>query len=164
MSKTSSSKVCTPVLRLASSFACHGRPVEADVLMLCCAWTLTLLECQRDARAQWVPESHPEETRLLACSIARVLGRHVNRTADIVRMETDHQDQQQEANSEHQNEIEIEQLLVQKRQLLLELHETRQQLQHVEGEFLLATPREEAERNDERMHVYGCLLYSHSWP
>jgi hypothetical protein len=102
------------------------------------------------------------KTRLLACSIALVLGRHVNRPADIVRMETDHQDQRQVAHSEHQNEI--QQLLVQKRELVLELHETRQQLQHVEGEFLLATPREEAERNDERMHVYGCLLYSHSWP
>jgi hypothetical protein len=29
--------VHSPVMRLASSFACHGRPVEADVLMLCCA-------------------------------------------------------------------------------------------------------------------------------
>jgi hypothetical protein len=80
---------------------------------------------------------------------------YVNRTAEILRMSSSHLDQQHKAHSEHQEEI--QQLLVQKRELVKELLETRQQLQHVEGEFLLAIPREEAEREAERMHVYGCF-------
>ena len=55
--------------------------------------------------------------------------------------------------SEHQEQL--RQLAAERGEVDKELHETRQQLQNVTAQLLLISPREEADRKDQRMHVYG---------